>query len=255
MPETRPRATLRRLAVPAAAALVALAVLLRLGFWQLDRLAWKTDLIARVEERVALPPVAAPEPSDWPSLEPDAVDYRRVAVTGRFAPGELYYYIALGNARGPYQGPGYFVYSPFMTDAGWAVMVNRGFVPDALRDPSTRAAGGTEGETQTVTGLLRVGERPNVFTPAPDPAKGIWFAREPEKMAAALGVAGMPVAPFSIDADAAFTPPSGLPQAGETVVRFKNDHLGYALTWFGLALTLVGVFAAYARSVLKAAGK
>ncbi|MEO1112729.1 MAG: SURF1 family protein, partial [Pseudomonadota bacterium] len=101
-----------------------------------------------------------------------------------------------------------------------------------------------------VTGLLRLSEKPNWTTPEPNATDRLWFARDTGAMGEVLGLSPASLAPYSVDLGAAATPATGLPQAGETLVRFKNDHLGYALTWFGLAATLVGVFLAYAASVL-----
>ncbi|MFN4010282.1 MAG: SURF1 family protein [Pannonibacter sp.] len=240
----------RRLLVPGVFAVFGLAILLRLGFWQVDRLAWKEDLIRQVEQSLTLPASPAPAPSDWPATTAPGADYRKVEIRGRFLPGEVYYYNALTSPKGPYGGPGYFVHAPLQTAEGWVVMVNRGFVPDLYLDPAKRPGSAAPEGEMTVSGILRQGEAPNALTPAPDLSKRIWFARDPQAMAKGLEVSAA-VAPYVIDADAALTPPSGLPQAGETVVRFKNDHLGYALTWFGLAATLAGVYAAYAVSVLR----
>jgi len=240
----------RKLLIPTLAALAALSVLLYLGLWQLDRLAWKENLIDQVEAGVSAAPVAAPGPDEWNSLK-EADDYRHVSLTGRFLEGAVYYYTALTNPAGAFSGPGLMVYAPVRTEDGWVVLVNRGFIPQGL-DPARleRAATPPKGSFR-LTGLLRLSEKPNWTTPAPDQDDRIWFARDAESMAQALGIQEAALASYSIDLDAAFTPRDGLPQAGETNVRFKNDHLGYALTWFGLAATLIGVYLTFAASVLR----
>ncbi|WP_428688152.1 SURF1 family protein [Roseibium sp.] len=240
---------LRKLIIPTIAAAAALFVLLNLGFWQLDRLAWKEQLIAQVEEDVAKAPVPAPEPQAWKDLAtPD--DYKRVSVKGSYLDGLVFYYVALTNPSGPVGGPGVFAYVPFETSDGWTVLVNRGFLPqDLAEDARRQALVPPEGEVE-LTGLLRLSEKPNWTTPDPDLSKRLWFARDTEAMGAFLDLEPQRLAPFSIDLDAQFTPPGGLPEAGETIVRFKNDHLGYALTWFGLAATLIGVFLTYAAGIL-----
>lgn len=243
----------RKLLWPFLATVCALAVLLKLGFWQLDRLAWKEALIAKVATDLKRDPVPAPGPDRWPAMDMEDADYRHVMTSGRFLEGAALYYIALSPAKGRYSGPGYFVYSPFATGDGWLVMVNRGFVPqDAPAEVRSAALTPPPG-TMRIEGVLRRSEKPNWATPETDVKNRTWFARDTDDMAAVLGVPDEKIAPYSIDLDATFTPASGLPQAGETIVKFKNDHLGYALTWFGLAATLVGVFLTYALSLIRRA--
>ncbi|POF34721.1 SURF1 family protein [Roseibium marinum] len=240
---------IRKLLIPFIAAALALLVLLKLGSWQLDRLAWKENLIVQVEEGVSKEPVDARGPSEWQRLA-ETDDYRHVSVTGRFLPGAVFYYTALSDPAGPAGGPGVMTYAPFETTGGWVVLVNRGFLPQGLDGEHRRLALMPPQGKMDLTGLLRLSEKPNWTTPEPDPADNIWFARDTQAMGDVLNVGPADLAPYSIDLDAAFTPPGGLPQAGETIVRFKNDHLGYALTWFGLAATLVGVFLTYAAGIL-----
>jgi len=238
---------MRKLLLPTLATLIALAILLNLGFWQLDRLAWKEALIEQVEAGVSADPVAAPGPAAWQDIG-QADDYRHVAASGRFLDGAVYYYTALNKPVGAIGGPGRLLYAPFETDEGWVVLVNRGFVPQDLSAAEGETLSVPPEDVRQLTGLLRLSEKPNWTTPAP--SDGLWFARDTEAMGEALGIAPAKLAPYSIDLGAAFTPPEGLPQAGETIIQFKNDHLGYALTWLGLAATLVGVFLTYAATVL-----
>ncbi|GAB2185632.1 SURF1 family protein [Roseibium sp. LAB1] len=240
---------MRKLIIPMLAAIAALAVLLNLGFWQLDRLAWKEDLIEQVKVGVSSPPVAAPEPAAWADLAP-ADDYGHVRINGRFLEGAVFYYTALAEPAGTVGGPGVMVYAPFETDQGWVVLVNRGFLPQGLDKTLREKAIAPPDGAWELTGLLRLSEKPNWTTPEPGKEDRIWFARDTDAMAEELGLDPAKLAPYSVDLDAAFTPPSGLPQAGETIVHFKNDHLGYALTWFGLAATLIGVYLTYAASIL-----
>jgi len=183
------------------------AVLVGLGTWQLDRLSWKLDLIAGVEQRVQAAPTPPPSPAAW---------------------GEFSAVTALGG--------GFWILSPFRTDAGYTVLVNRGFVPPERRDPSSRRAGDIAGRT-TVTGLLRLSEPGGAFLRSNDPRADRWYSRDVAAIAAARGLG--PVAPYFIDADA--TPnPGGGPVGGLTVIAFPNNHLVYALTWYGLAAMLAG---------------
>ncbi|MBP7001074.1 SURF1 family protein [Amaricoccus sp.] len=223
-------------AVAGAAVLAAIALFLGLGVWQVERRAWKLDLIARVEARLAADPVPAPGPDAWRGLTRAADEYRRVEATGRFLHDRETAVLAVTEA-----GRGYWIVTPLATrDA--TILVNRGFVPADRRDPATRPAGQAEGEVR-VAGLLRLGEPGGGFLRANDPARDRWFSRDVAAIAAARGV--LDPAPYFIDADA--TPnPGGLPLGGLTVVRFRNAHLGYALTWFALAAGLAAL-ALYAR--------
>ena len=103
--------------------------------------------------------------------------------------------------------------------------------------------------TVTVTGLMREPEARNIFTPADDAAHNMWFTRDPAAIARVEGLDR--AAPFTVDADVSAVP-GGLPQGGETVLDIPNNHLSYALTWFGLALGLAGVFAVFAARRLRA---
>jgi surfeit locus 1 family protein len=239
---------LRPLLVPALLTLVVCAILTGLGVWQVERLAWKEGLIAAVTQRMAAAPVPAPAPGAWPALDFDALEYQPVTVAGRFDnTHEAYVIYSLTSPKGPLGGVGYEVMTPLVTDAGWTVYVNRGFVPAAKRDPATRPEGQVEGET-TVAGLLRRPADRSWFMPGDNPVKNEWFSRDPALFAAAANLGA--VAPYIIDAAPT---PAGIPQGGETVVDFPNNHLGYAITWFGLALTAAGVFIAFAATRLRKA--
>lgn len=243
-PSPGPAARWRVLVWPGVFTLIALIVLCGLGYWQLSRLAWKEDLIARVTARIEQPPVPAPAEAAWPSIGLDQ-EYRHVSVRGRFDNArEALAYALVSEPKGKYSGPGYWVMTPLVTAGGATIIVNRGFVPIDRLDPAERRK--VEGET-TVSGLLRLPEGRSWFTPADDPAKGIFQERNPAILAKAYGLTR--VAPFFIDADAA--PQNGLPQGGETRVTFVNNHLQYAVTWFGLAFALLAVFAAFARRELR----
>lgn len=243
------RTGLRSLLVPALAALPVLAILVSLGAWQLSRLAWKEELIAQAEQRSTAQPVPLPSREAWGAMSAARDEYRRVSATGRFRhEREAFLYHVAGDsrqaARGRPQGQGYFVMTPLDLADGGTVIVNRGFVPTGRRDPATRAEGQVAGET-TVVGLVRFPEERGIFAAADDEARRIFYTRDIAAMARASGLDAGSLAPFSVDADA--TPvPGGLPQGGETRLSFPNRHLEYALTWFGLALTLAGVFAAFA---------
>jgi surfeit locus 1 family protein len=211
------------------AVLLAISLLLALGVWQIERRAWKHDLIARVDTRVVAEPVAPPGPADWPTVSREGDEYRHVTVAGRFLNDREVTVQAVTEL-----GPGYWVLTPLDTGA-FTVLVNRGFVPIDRRDPATRTRGRIEAPT-TVTGLLRISEPGGGFLRANDPAAGRWYSRDVAAIAAATGLAA-PVAPYFIDADAAPNP-GGLPVGGLTVIRFRDSHLSYALTWFAMAAGL-----------------
>jgi surfeit locus 1 family protein len=233
----------RALLLPAVLSALGIAVLLGLGFWQLERRVWKEELIARVEARTRAPVAPVPAESEWPTLSADRDEYRRVTASGTFDHGrEVHIYTVASEQKGRHAGPGYWVMTPLRLASGAHVIVNRGFVPLDRRDPATRPAGQIAG-TVGVAGLLRMPEQANFFTPANDAARNAWYRRDPGEIARALGLER--AAPFTIDADT--TPnPGGLPQGGGTRLDFPNDHLQYAITWFGLALALAGVFAVFA---------
>jgi surfeit locus 1 family protein len=247
------RAALRRLVAPAIATVIVCAILIGLGVWQVERLAWKENLIAQVTARMTAKPVAAPGPIVWPGLDVSAVEYQPVTVNGRFRNDrEVHVIYSLTAPKGPVGGVGYEVMTPFVTDEGWTVYVNRGFVPAAKRDPATRAEGQIEGET-TVTGLIRRPADRSWFMPGDNAAKNEWFSRDPLRWAAAYGEPVMSLAPYIVDATFDPALPGGIPQGGETIVDFPNSHLGYAITWFGLAACCAGVFIAFAIGRLRSA--
>lgn len=241
----------RALVAPGIAALVACAILVGLGTWQLQRLAWKEKLIADVTARIDAAPIAAPGPDAWADLDLGRLEYQPVTVTGIFQNDrEIHVTYALTAPKGRFGGFGAMVMTPFLADAGWVVYVNRGFVPEPNIDPSTRPAGQIAGHT-TVTGLMRAPADRSWFMPGDDAPRNTWTSRDPKLYAAAQGFAPANVAPYIIDAKFDPALPSGLPQGGETVVTFPNNHFGYALTWYGLAICCAGVYIAFAVSRLR----
>ena len=236
-------ATWRGLILPGICTALGVAFLLGLGFWQLDRLAWKQGILRRIDERIHAAAVSPPPEFAWAGFRADDEDYRHVTVSGRFLhEDEALVFRATGNGRPGFDGPGYLVLTPLVLANGAMIIVNRGFVPVAKRDPATRAAGQLAGEV-VLTGLLRPTEPRNAFTPLDNPDKGEWYTRDPALIAQHFHLSRL--APFMIDADAEPANPGGLPQGGATVLAIPNDHLSYALTWFGLACSLAGVFAVF----------
>jgi len=214
------------------AALIATAILVGLGVWQLERLQWKLGLIAEVESHMTAPPLSLDEALKSPA---DAMQYRRVALEGHFDNAkEAYVFTTREGGEAVYH-----VLTPFLTDDGHSLLVDRGYVPKEKLDPATRMP--VEGTTRLV-GVWRVPDASGAFTPAPDAAHRIWYSRDLKGIAASDHI--QLAAPVVIEADA--TPnPGDWPKGGQTVVSFRNEHLSYAVTWFGLAAGLLGVYLAY----------
>ena len=231
----------RGLVVPSIAAACAFAVLVGLGSWQVQRRAWKEGLIATVSERFAVPPAALPPPAEWARLDPATDEFRRVRFTAELLNDKEALVFTTGSSlHGGGAGPGYWVFTPARV-LDRIVMVNRGFVPEDRKDPATRAQGQIAGPVEIV-GVMRWPEQPGLFTPAGEPTKNLWFARDPAAIAQAKGLA--PVAPFYVEQESP-PAPGGLPRAGKLQPTFPNNHLGYAITWYGLALVLAGSFSVW----------
>lgn len=220
----RPRLVPTLIMVPAVLALVGL------GTWQLDRLAWKTALNAERAARLAAPPVRLE--ASAPATAPE--DFRRVTVAGRFDHAREFH---LGPRSHKGQ-PGIHVLTPLVTEAGWTVMVDRGFVPDALRDPARRALGQIAGPTE-VTGLARRTAMPGRFTPANEPDRNQWFFVDLAAMAARAGSGT--IATFYVEAGPEPVP-GGVPIGGLSPHQLPSNHLSYALTWYTLAVALVAIY-------------
>ncbi len=222
----------RPLPIFTAVSLVMLAVLVGLGVCQMQRLHWKLGLIAQVNRNLTVPPISLDAAL---KLGKDA-EYRRVALIGRYDhTKEAYVYGLVEGA------PIYHVVTPLTTEDGRIVLVNRGIVPDDMLDPATRRAGQVPGIV-TVIGIWRTPGPPGFFTPAPDLVHRIWYARDLTAIAIADRIA--PAAPVIVEADAAPNP-GRWPEGGHTVVIFRNEHLQYAITWFALAVALIGVYIAF----------
>ena len=226
-----------------------------LGVWQVQRRAWKLDLIERVSARIQAPPGALPPPDQWPQLNAASHEYQAVRLQGQW----LAHKTVLTQATTAL-GAGYWVLTPLQMADGVQVLVNRGFVPQDQRAqwqaPQVSPATTTDEPPTTVVGLLRLSEPGGGFLRSNDPSQQRWHSRDVAAIAQAqqLGQA----APFFVDAglpsrlgSTAADLPADMagpwPRPGLTVVRFPNSHLVYALTWFGLALMVVGAAVVVAR--------
>ncbi|WP_311972325.1 SURF1 family protein [Bradyrhizobium campsiandrae] len=211
--------------------LAAFVVLMALGVWQVERRAWKLALIDRVEQRVHAPVQPIPAAASWPTISAASDEYRHVGVSGRFLHDRETLVQAVTE-----EGPGYWVLTPLQRADGTTVLINRGFVPSERRDASTRQDGNPAGQVE-ITGLLRITEPKGGFLRDNVPQHNRWYSRDVAAIAAARDLRN--VAPFFIDADAG-SQSAGGPIGGLTVIRFPNNHLIYALTWFALAFMLAG---------------
>jgi surfeit locus 1 family protein len=218
---------------------VGIALLIGLGVWQVQRKAWKENLIATVSMRASQAPEALPPRDGWGRLTPEANEYSRVAFSAEFLEGqEAYAYTAGSSLRADVEGQGFWVFAPARLAGGSVVLINRGFVPTDRKDPATRAQGTPRGSVDIV-GYMRWPEARGLFTPADDIKNNVWYVRDPKAMAEAHK--WTVAVPFYIDQELP-VPPGGLPKPGKIEVKMPNNHLGYALTWFGLALALIGVY-------------
>ncbi len=222
----------RPLLWPTLIALPAFLILLALGFWQLERREWKLGLIAEMSAQIAEKPV----PLDSLSLRNDR--FRPVRVTGRFDHAKEVYWFTIG----PGGEAGYHVLTPLLREGKYSVLIDRGFVPERLKEPAMRREGQIAGEVE-IEGLVRYADRRGPFTPADKPEQNIWFTRDPTAMAARTETNPLIFVQ-------AYAPPNpgGWPKAEPPAVTLTNNHLSYALTWFGLAGALFVIYLLYHRS-------
>ena len=238
------------LLIPSLMTLVMLPVLIGLGTWQLNRKAWKEDLIAKLAARPKAEPVSLQAALEQFQKTGEA-EYVRVRVKGTFDfTSERHLYAPADN------GLGWEIYTPFYAEDGTTLFINRGWVPDKLKDPEKRAQGQIARPVE-VTGLLRASARKAWFSADNDPEGNRWYWRDlggmwlngndPALMDLMKRKAN---APFSLDVEAEPANPGGWPKGGATFVQLTNRHLEYAVTWYGTALTLLGVFVVFARQRL-----
>ncbi len=234
-----------RLLWPALLTVIGVAVLCTLGGWQLTRMEEKRVFIDRLQAQAAGAPATMPAVATWPGLDPAALDLTRVQVRGVFIESGFAGVRTTIASGGPgtrqLSGFGRWIFQGFRLEDGGVVLVNRGFVPENRFGQMSPATG-----PATITGYLRAPEARGSFTPADLPAQREFYTRDPAAIAASLGIG--PAAAFYLEAERVgdgMTPPAGV-DAKELIGRIPDNHLSYALTWFGLALTLIGVFGAWA---------
>lgn len=214
--------------------LVLTALFAWLGTWQMARLAEKEQAIALIEERIGSAPMPLPAVGEWVGFDPLTFDYRPVTLTGSFSHNDtVLVFTSIGDGRGVYGGPGYWVMTPMNLTASGTVWVNRGFVPQSAEAEFAEGGAGTADEV-TITGIARRGEPGNSFTPGPDIGGRIEWIRNIDRLNAFLSPQPSPIAPIYVDQAAG--EPGALPQGGETRLELPNRHFEYALTWFSLAV-------------------
>lgn len=231
------------LLLPTLLTIVGTVVLCTLGAWQLERMNEKHAYIDRLQVQAAGAPAPMPASADWAKLDPAALDLTHVVAKGSYIDDRIAG-VRTTIAAGPpgsrqLSGFGRWIFQGFRLEDGGVILVNRGFVPEGRLGQVGPASG-----PDTIKGFLRAPEIRNSFTPADLPAIREFYTRDPAGIAAALG---QPPAPFYLEAARegdGMTPPAGV-DVRELIERIPDNHLQYALTWFGLALTLLGVFAAF----------
>jgi surfeit locus 1 family protein len=221
----------------------AILVMIGLSLWQVQRLHWKEDLIAERTARTTAEPI--PLPPVGTDLAP--LEFRRVTLTGTFDHArELYL-----AARSQNGNVGFWIMTPLKTETGETVLIERGWVPQQMKDPATRAQGQLAG-TVTVEGILRLPQSKAYFQPENEPAKNTWFYIDPQQMAAAAGVPAR--TDLYLDAEKTDIP-GNYPLGGQARINLPNDHLQYAITWALLALTLGAVYVIYHLKLERERGK
>jgi cytochrome oxidase assembly protein ShyY1 len=232
--------------------LVMVAAFAGLGIWQLQRRVEKHALIGILNERLAAPPAALPQPPKWNALTRAKDEFRRVSFTATYAPlPDAMVYSAGSAVRADISGPGTWAFLPARLADGDRIVINAGFVQNTMQDRAQqdRAAGRlVTGQPVKLTGYIRFPETASTLTPPENLDKRLWFIRDHLAMAHALGwdTGGKAVAPFYIDLEQP-VPESGTPKPGPLTVRLKDDHLQYAITWFTLAFAVVIAFGVWWR--------
>ena len=232
--------------------LVMVAACVALGIWQLQRRAEKHALIAALNERLVAAPEALPQPSQWNALTSARDEFRRVSFTATYAklPDAMIY--SSGSAvREDISGPGTWAFLPAKLPNGETAVVNAGFVQNTMQDRAQQdraVARLVTGQPVKLTGYLRFPESAGTLTPSENIAKRLWFTRDHLAIARALGwgETGKTIAPFYIDLESP-VPESGIPKPGPLTVHLKDDHMQYAVTWFGLAFAVMIAFGVWWR--------
>lgn len=211
--------------VPLIMTIGAVALMCGLGVWQLQRLAWKDELIYRIETAKEKPPL---ESLPHTKEELEKLAFHRVQLEGEYRNNQEFHLAA----RYDHGVLGYHVLTPFQLADGRLVLLNRGWVPTAKKNPTTRQEGQIEGKVSVIA-MVRTDRDRNWFTPQNQPGKNIWFAKDINEI---NDYSKRELAPYALDV-LYDTPPGGLPKPFDGNLTPRNDHLGYAITWFSIGLS------------------
>lgn len=226
--------------------LMALIILVALGTWQVQRMFWKEALLADIQQRIHAAPSSL-EDIERLNASGGDIEYRKIVVSGTYDHGKEQHFFAT------FQGQtGYYIYTPMRLTDGRNIFVNRGFVPYEMKEASKRAEGEVAGVV-SVEGLTRarLAAKPSSLLPENDLGKNIYYWKDWSAMASQANIAPSELVPFFVDANDAPNP-GGWPKGGVTLIDLPNNHLQYAITWYGLALALVIVVGfAYVRGSRK----
>jgi len=224
-------------------ALVMTALLTGLGFWQIERGNEKHALIAALNQRLSAEPVPLPPPAEWPQLNAANDEFRRVRFTATFEnKPDAMIYTSSSAVRSDVKSPGAWAFLPVRLETGEQVVVNAGYVPNEMQrraEEDRAVAPLLTGKPETLTGYLRFPEHPGLLTAHQNEPKRLWFIRDVIGIAASLNWGQ--VAPFYIDLEAP-VPAGDVPKPGALVPKLRDNHLQYAITWFGLALAVFGTY-------------
>ena len=238
---------------------LAIGLLTVLGNWQIDRGAEKRALVAMAEARVLAPPMSIGDVEKrW--RDNNDIEYLRVEMTGRFDHLKERYLFATFKGM-----KGWHVYTPFLLKSGRVVFVNRGFVSDAVTSRGARKSGLIEGETALIGLVRRAGEK-GAFDPTNDLEGNVWYWRDLSNMVASVyDKTKVSAYPFFVEVEAEVGSANGhgqreasqtrtWPRSGVTRLRFRDNHMQYAMTWYGLAITVVAVYGFFLRNWLRQRG-
>ena len=216
----------------------AFVVLVMLGIWQLDRLSWKSELLAEIHSRLSLPPVTLAECVNANGNAIDLCNHRKVEAIGELLSGNILILLAKTYKK----RAGAHILVPLMVEREVSVLVNLGWVPQDY-SPSDFSTYGAA----TISGIVRIPSKQGWFTPNNNLTEDEWYWIDLIEMSEAIGVELLPII-----IEAQMGPdPYALPIGGQTRVEFPNDHMQYAITWFGLALVLLIGFSLYFRQYLR----